>query len=79
LERVLPNLAVNARDAMPEGGIPAVETSPVTLDGAYSERKIDVEPGEYAMMSVSDSGHGMDEALRGLPDKVAAVLGKEKV
>jgi two-component system, cell cycle sensor histidine kinase and response regulator CckA len=61
VEQVLMNLAVNARDAMPQGGKLVMETSNVEA-GAELARDLDLAPGRYAMLKVTDSGHGMDAA-----------------
>jgi len=60
IQQILINLAINARDAMPQGGKVVIETSEVELDQEFASRHLEVQPGKYVMLSVSDSGQGMD-------------------
>lgn len=64
LEQVIMNLAVNARDAMPTGGRLTLETSAVTLDGTEVRDHWPAKPGRYAMLAVTDTGSGMNEATQ---------------
>ena len=67
LEQILLNLALNARDAMPRGGALTVETYPTELTSAMAGLKpeVTVRPGDYAVLTVSDTGHGMDRTTLG--------------
>ncbi|QOZ35304.1 ATP-binding protein [Bradyrhizobium sp. CCBAU 53421] len=67
MSTALLNLALNARDAMPDGGKLMLETSNVILDEVYAAANLDVRAGEYVMVAVSDTGGGIPAAIR---DKV---------
>jgi two-component system, cell cycle sensor histidine kinase and response regulator CckA len=60
MEQVLVNLAVNARDAMPQGGALTFVTGRAVADGTFSVEAPEVQPGKYAVLSVTDTGSGMD-------------------
>ncbi len=64
IEQVLMNLAVNARDALPDGGTLTIETRNLEVDRAASRRLEDIAPGHYVMVTVSDDGTGMTEETR---------------
>jgi PAS domain S-box-containing protein len=59
LENAILNLAINGRDAMPEGGRLTIETANTHLDSGYIARRRDIEPGQYVCISVTDTGTGM--------------------
>jgi two-component system, cell cycle sensor histidine kinase and response regulator CckA len=64
LEQVIMNLAVNARDAMTQGGTLAIETRRIVVDEEFAQTTIGAAPGDYMMLSVSDTGTGMSSEVK---------------
>jgi len=64
VEQIVMNLAVNARDAMPEGGKLTIETANVVLDDEYVRSHADAQAGPHVMLAMSDTGHGMDVEVK---------------
>jgi PAS domain S-box-containing protein len=64
IEQVLLNLVVNARDAMPEGGQLAISTAKRVLDNEFCSRHPDLSPGEYVLLTVSDTGSGISDEVK---------------
>jgi two-component system, cell cycle sensor histidine kinase and response regulator CckA len=64
VEQVLMNLVLNARDAMPQGGKLTIETGNLVFDDRYASEHLGVSPGKHIMLSVTDTGFGMDESVR---------------
>ena len=65
IDQIIMNLAVNSRDAMPEGGLFEIETDNVHIDESYCHNFPNAHPGDYVLLSVSDTGCGMDSSTLG--------------
>lgn len=64
MEQILMNMAVNARDALPQGGEIIIKTANVLLDEEYSQKHVGVKPGKYIRLVITDTGKGMDKATQ---------------
>ena len=64
IEQVILNMAMNARDAMPHGGKLTLETANVSFDEESIGRNLELKPGEYVMLAITDTGTGMSEAVK---------------
>jgi PAS domain S-box-containing protein len=64
VEQVLMNLAVNSHHAMPGGGRLAVKTENITLDEEYCRNNLNVNPGDYVLLEISDTGHGIEKGVK---------------
>jgi len=64
IEQIIVNLVVNARDAMPDGGYVTLRTSNTTLDEKYANLHLGALPGDYVLLTVSDTGTGMNETVK---------------
>ena len=65
VDDALLNMAINARDAMPDGGTLTIQSANVRLDEDYTRHELEVEPGDYVMLAISDSGAGMPSDVLG--------------